>query len=144
MGDVPPTEVASGFLAAIERGDPVTVWDAFSIGAQRFVVDRGIRRGLSPAAGMSILDGSADPHFHRQFLDDVLAGLRRDLEGVRLRLVVIGDTKTLDAPRVKVTYLERFDVPVGPPLEPLPVGSVELVHEQGVWKVDKLIPRPGG
>lgn len=144
MAVASPAEVAAAFLAAVDRGDPHAVWECFSGGARRFVVDRGIRRGLSPAAGESILDGTATPHFREQFLDDLLAGLRRDLELVRLPLVEIGPVIGLGDHKVSVTYLERFDVPVGPPLEPLPVARVELIDDAGEWRVEKLIPRPGG
>jgi hypothetical protein len=135
---------AAAFLTAIDQGEANAVWECFSTGARQFVIDRGIRRGLSPVAGASILDGTASPHFRDQFLEDLLAGLRRDLELVRLPLVEIGTVSPLDDRRVRVIYLERFDVPLGPPLEPLPVGSVELVEEDGGWRVERLIPRPGG
>lgn len=140
----PATDTAAAFLAAIEDGDAQTVWECFSTSARRFVVERGVRRGLSPEAGASILDGTATEHFHRQFIEDVLAGLRKDLELVRIPLVEVAPPSPLDDHRVRVVYLERFDVPVGPPLEPLPVGSIDLVSEDGVWRVERLIPRPGG
>lgn len=139
-----PTDAAAAFLTAIENGDSEDIWECFSTKARQFVVERGVRRGLSPEAGASILDGTATAHFRRQFLDDVLAGLRRDLELVRLPLVEIGSASRLDEHRVRVTYLERFEVPLGPPLEPLPVGSIELIEEGGAWRVERLIPRPGG
>lgn len=137
-------EATAAFLTAIDQGNAHAVWACFSTGARQFVINRGIRRGLSPVAGASILDGTASPHFRDQFLEDLLAGLRRDLEGVRFPLVEIGALAPLDDRRVRVTYLEAFDVPLGPPLDPLPVGSVELVEEDGAWRVERLIPRPGG
>lgn len=138
-----PGEVAAEFFGAVGRGDGERVWGLFSQRARHFVVDRAVRRGLGPEVGRAILDESVDATTRRSYLEDLLAGLGRDLEGIRLDLIEIGDETSTDDGRIRVTVLERFLVEVGTPPPPLPVASVIVTAEGGEWKVDHLVVRPG-
>ncbi|REK19880.1 MAG: hypothetical protein DWQ40_06180 [Actinobacteria bacterium] len=139
-----PVTLAENFLRAIYEGDPGVVWSSFSASARSFIVDRGISRGLPPELGQALLDGTADVLDHVEFLADLLSGLAKDLETVDLGKVEVERTPIrLGADRVKVTFVERFEIEVGPKLEPLPVGSLEMVASEGGWEVERLNPGPG-
>lgn len=139
-----PMVVGRNFLMAVYEGDPGALWEAFSGNARKFIVARGIRRGMPEELGGALLSDTADVLDHVEFLADLLGGIEKDLANVDLsRIVMDEDMERIDDGRVRVRYLERFTVEVGPPLDPLPVGSLELVEEQGVWRVDRLVPRPG-
>ncbi len=136
-------EAARALLDAVRRGDHQSLWELFGTEGRSYIVGRGIRRGMSAGFGAQLLAGTAAPAERDRFLRDVLAGIEKDLERVDLDRVVFANTpEHLDDGRVKVAYLEEFVVPVGPPLDPLPVGSVELMVEDGAWKAAKLVPRP--
>ncbi len=144
----PPPEqavqAARALLDAVRGGDQEALWELFGTEGRRYIVGRGIRRGMSAGFGAELLAGTAAPAERAQFLRDLLGGIETDLERVDLDRVVFADApEHLGDGRVKVVYLEEFVVPVGPPLDPLPVGSVELLVEDGTWKVAKLVPRPG-
>lgn len=143
-GHSTPSEAAEHFLAAIKEGDPGTVWNSFSPGAKDFIISRGVRRGLPPELGNALLDGTADVLDHIEFLADLLAGLAKDLERIDMdRVVVDAQTTQLADGRVKVVFLEEFYVEVGPQLDPLPVGSLEMVRSGRKWEVDRINPTPG-
>lgn len=136
--------VAGQFLEAIYEGDSNLVWALFSADAREFIVARGVRRGLTLELGRALLDGTADEFERAEFLGDLLAGLEKDLETVDLSLVSVSeDVEDLGPGKVRVRYFEAFTIELGPPLEALPVGLVELVLEAGCWRVERLIPRPG-
>lgn len=139
-----PVSAATRFFEALRSGIARDIWQSFSHEARTFIVERGVRRGLGPTLAEAILSNRADSELMADFLDDVRAGLERDLESVRLELVEFGPAMTVDEGRTRVVYFERFDIPFGPPLDPLPVGSVYLTAEDGGWKIDRLVPRPGG
>lgn len=139
-----PSTVAAAFFQAIRDKDAISVWQAFSHSARTYIIDRGIRRGLAPEDAAAILDDTADPVILDRFVGDVLQGIAKDLELVRLDLVELGPPTSADGSRTRIVYFERFEIVAGPPLDPLPIGSMILVFEHGSWKVERLIPRPGG
>lgn len=137
------TEVANRFLTAIYEGDSELIWDLFARAAREYVITRGMRRGMAAEPAQAILTGTADELERGEFLGDLLAGLEKDLETVDLGRVVIADeVEVLEKGRARVRFLERFVVPVGPQLDPLPVGSIEMVEERGAWRVERLVPKP--
>ncbi len=137
-------EAAKSLFAAVRQGDEEGLWALFATEARRYIVARGIHHGMSAGFGAELLAGTANPRERERFLVDVLGGIEKDLERVDLdRLVFADEPEALPDDGVRVRYLERFFVPVGPPLDPLPVGSVELVAEDGEWRIAKIVPRPG-
>lgn len=139
-----PVEVAASFLQAIFEGDPGVLWASFSVEARSFVVARGVRRGMPFELGQALLDGSADILDEVEFLADLLGGIEKDLATVDLgRILVSHVTEVIAEHKVRIRFSEKFVVEVGPPLEPLPVGSLELVEESETWKIDRLVPHPG-
>lgn len=137
------TGAAERFLNAIFEADTDLIWDLFSAAAREHVVARGMRRGLSADLGRALLEGTAEDMERAEFMGDLLGGLQRDLETVdlsRVHVEPIGES--FDASQETVVFYERFIVAVGPPLEPLPVGSIELVRVDGKWMVDRLVPGP--
>lgn len=139
-----PRAAAVAFFDAVRAGSARAIWETFSTEARSFIVERGLRRGLAPGLAESILRGETDHPQMEQFLEDVKAGIGKDLESVRMHLVELGEPEMDADERARIRYFERFEIPVGPPLDPLPVGSVHLVTEDGQWRVDRLVPRPGG
>lgn len=139
-----PSEAAEQFLMAIKEGDPGAVWTSFSSGAKEFIISRGVRRGLPPELGNALLEETADVLDHVEFLADLLAGLAKDLERIDMDRVIVDPQPTeLADGRVKVVFLEEFYVEVGPQLDPLPVGSLEMVRTAARWEVDRINPTPG-
>lgn len=139
-----PVTVAGAFLQAIYEGDPGAIWSSFSVEARSFVVARGVRRGMSYELGQALLENSADPLDEVEFLADLLGGIEKDLANVDLGRIIVGEApETIAEHKVRVRFSEKFLIDVGPQLEPLPVGSLELVREGDSWKIDRLVPRPG-
>jgi hypothetical protein len=46
--------------------------------------------------------------------------------------------------RVRVTYLVTLGEPGVGIVTAVPAGSLVMVLEQGDWKVERIVPRPGG
>lgn len=135
---------AEAFLKAVYEGDPGAIWSSFSTEARNFVVARGVRRGMPYDLGQALLDNSADILDEVEFLADLLGGIEKDLETIDLgRISVSTNAEFISDHKVRVRFSEEFVIEVGPPLEALPVGSLELVEEGQNWKIDRLIPRPG-
>ena len=144
MTERAPTRLVDKFLRAVYEGDADLIWSSFSRDARRFIIARGLRRGLSPQIGEAILAGTADDLERREFLGDLLLGLEKDLSNVDLDRVAVSDEpEPLGPGRVRVRYYESFAIETGPPLDPLPVGAVVLSIEAGEWRIERLIPRPG-
>lgn len=137
MTAVDPAQVVSAFLAAMRRGDDAAVWEQFSDEARRFIVERARRRGMDAETARALLEGSADPDLRREFLAQVMAGLTKDLEGLRLDMIVPGEPVGEGDRRV-VDLAEAFTIPAGPQLPPLPVASLELRLEGDAWRVERL------
>lgn len=133
---------ARRFLTAIYEGDTDGIWVLFAPEARQFVVGRAMRKGLSGDLGRELVDGTADAMERAEFLGDLLRGLQRDLETVDLSRVYVEDADTGAATQTSVVFYERFVVEAGPPLDPLPVGSVEMIRIDSKWRVQRLIPGP--
>lgn len=140
----PAVVIGRRFLEAIYEGDSELIWALFSSSARQFVVSRGVRRGLPAGLGEEILRDTAGDLEKAEFLGDLLAGIEKDLETVDLGRVVVSDeVEQEEGSRARLRYEERFVIESGPKLDPLPVGSMELVLEEGGWRIDRLHPRPG-
>lgn len=137
-----PQVAAAAFLEAMRAGDDLALWELLSAEAQRFVIDRAVRRGLSAEVADSLLADDADPDVFRGFVADVFAGVTKDLEGVRLDRVGLDESHAANG-KVTVTLVESFATGPGAPLPPLPVASLVFAPAGDGWMVERLVPRPG-
>lgn len=138
-----PDQTAGEFLEAVRQQDGPRLWELFSTGARRYIVEKGLRRGLSPAIGEDLIAGTAAPQEQADFLAQLISGLEHDLRDIRLGLVETGSVSIVGNSG-QVVLLEAFEIEAGPPLDPLPVGSLLMTAERGEWRIERLVVRPGG
>lgn len=137
--------VAEAFFTALKGGDARALWDLFSETARAFIINIGHERGMEFDLASQIRAGTAADDEMDGFLSDLMAGLRHDLAGVDLNRVALEAKAEPEAPmQMRVNYL----VPLGPEIAGLqtaiPAGSLLLSLGDDGWKVERLIPRPGG
>ncbi|NND03899.1 MAG: hypothetical protein HKN91_14050 [Acidimicrobiia bacterium] len=135
-------EAADSFLRAVRTGDDVLLWSLFSTQARQFIVERARRKGLTSETAADLLSDAADEDVRRGFIADLMAGVTKDLENVRVERIRLGDSRN-EADSVTIDIVEVLVTGVGPELPPLPVASLVLSLEETSWRVDRLIPRPG-
>jgi hypothetical protein len=136
--------VAQRFLTLVGEGDHRGVWDLFSENAQAYVLNRAVDRGMDFDLMSAIRQGAASDEQFDDYLQDLLEGLRRDLRGVDLaRLKFQATPEPETAGMVRVVYLLEMDVAIGDQRPSIPAGSVLVAPQEGEWKVERLIPRPG-
>lgn len=136
---------AERFLTAIDKGDHRGVWDHFSEQAQAYVLNRAVDRGMDFDLMSALRQGTASEEDLDTYYQELLEGLRRDLRAVEIsRMTYEAKPEPESTTRqVRVTYLLEMDVAIGNQRPSIPAGSVILAPEDGRWKVDRLIPRPG-
>jgi hypothetical protein len=137
-----PLETAAAFVAAIAWGEHLRVWELLSSEARRLVLRVAVTRGMDEFLAARLRDGTAVRSERDTFLTDLINGLRADLRG--------NDLDTLDFqadPDRERPDPDRAQVMLMAPLisaalgSSLPVASVELVREQGRWRIEHLLPR---
>jgi len=80
-----------------------------------------------------------------EFIGDFLQGVRRDLRGVDIkRLAYESQVEPETTMRVRVTYLATLGDPDVGIVTAVPAGSLIMVLEHGDWKIERIIPHPGG
>ena len=135
-----PAAVARAFVTAIAWGEHRRVWELLSQDGRRAVLRIAVARGLNEALSARLRDGTATSSELDSFLTDLVNGLRADLAG-----------NDLDALDYREDAVVAADGPVwvvltAPLPEALggdvPVGTMELVEENGRWAVARLSPRP--
>ena len=135
---------AERFLAAIDKSDHHAVWEHFSENAQAYVLNRAVDRGMDFDLMSSIRQGTASDEELETYYQELLEGLRRDLRGVDIgRLTYEAKPEPETTRQVRVVYLLEMDVAIGDQRPSIPAGSVIMAPEDGGWKVERLIPRPG-
>ncbi len=132
---------AEQLIIAVYRGDAASAWNSFSSAAQSAIINRGIRAGMAADIGARLLADIADDGEWAGFLTDLLDGLRKDLEHLDMRRLVM-EAEPEAPSRVRVLYLQEI-VAAGPSVPPLPAGSLVVGRERREWKIDRLVPRPG-
>ncbi len=141
---IPAVEAAERFFAAVRARDHDGLWDLLSEGARAYVVNLAIERGMNFDAASRIRQGTAGEDERREYLVALLEGILHDLRGVDLqRLAYEPRVQPADHPRVHVEYLLPMEVAIGDVTPAIPAGSLVIVGEDGLWKVDHLVPRPG-
>lgn len=136
-----PDVVAKGFVDAIAWGEHHRVWELLSVDGRRTVLRVGAMRGMDEALVARLRDGTAATAEREEFLSDLIKGLRADLAGNDLDAVEAElDTTAETSPgTAKVTLVAPL--PAVLELPGLPVATVDLVDEEGEWRVERVIAR---
>ncbi|HEX2699071.1 MAG TPA: hypothetical protein VHM89_02570 [Acidimicrobiales bacterium] len=136
------TSAARTFIEAVAWGEHRTVWDLLGPEGRKTVLRVGVKNGMDEALAARLRDGTAGMTESEEFLGELVDGLRADLAGNNLDDLEYAADPEHAPGQVRVV----LTAPVPPLLGPvgLPVGSVELAEIDGVWRVERLTPRPPG
>jgi hypothetical protein len=140
-----PLKAAERFFQALVRGDARGLWESFGEQARAYVLNIGLTRGMDFDLNSRLRQGTATDEEFEEFLGDFLEGVRRDLRGVDIHRLGFESEVEPEAPMlVRVTYLVTLgELGVGIATA-VPAGSLIMVLEDGDWKVERILPRPGG
>ena len=119
-----------------------TLWDLLSDDGRGTALSVAMRNGLDRVVAGRIRDNLADPVERERFLQQLVAGLRRDLRSVELTELAIGDLRGGTDGTVTVELLSPSKVPN---IESWPAGRLILSCDTDRrWAVDRLEPRLAG
>jgi hypothetical protein len=140
-----PLKAAERFFQALAGDDARGLWDCFGEQARSYVLNLGLERGMDFDLNTRLRQGTATDEEFEEFIDDFLQGVRQDLRGVDIRrLAFESQVEPETTLRVRVTYLVTLGEPGVGIVTAVPAGSLVMVLEQGDWKVERIVPRPGG
>jgi hypothetical protein len=144
MASDEPLKAAERFFQALAAGDARGLWDCFGEQARAFVLNLGLKRGMDFDLNSRLRQGTASDQEFEEFIGDFLDGVRRDLRGVDIHRVAFeSQVEPETSLRVRVTYLVTLGEPGVGIATAVPAGSLLMVLEDGDWKVERIIPRPG-
>jgi hypothetical protein len=133
---------AAAFVTAVAWGEHLLVWDLFSAEARRLVLRVAVTRGMDEQLAARLRDGTASTTERDIFLADLVNGLRADLRGADLECLQFDPPPGYDRSDPNRTRVVLMTPVVNPLLgAPLPVATIELVHERGQWRVEHLLPQ---
>lgn len=138
-------QLAEAFLLTVASGDARKMWELFSETAQAYIIGLGHERGMDFDLTSRLKAGTASEEEWDTFLGDLIFGIQHDLSGLDFSRLAFESKAEPEAPmQVRVNYLVRL----GPEMEgmqtAIPAGSILLSFQYDEWKVERLIPRPGG
>jgi hypothetical protein len=140
-----PLKAAERFFQAFAGGDARGLWDCFGEQARSYVLNIGLERGMEFDLNSRLRQGTATDQEFEEFMGDFLQGVRRDLRGVDIQRVAFeSQVEPETTLRVRVTYLVTLGEPGVGIATAVPAGSLIMVLENGDWKVERIIPHPGG
>ncbi len=131
-------DTAQLFIEAVVWGDHDKVWDLLGAEGRTEVLEVAVKRGMDEGLAARLGSGTASASEMREFLTDLVNGLRSELSGNDLDHL----TYELDEDE---SQGDRAAVVMHVPLHPLlggtlPVGTLYLALELGEWRVERLIP----
>ena len=133
---------ATAFIHAIVWGEHTTLWDLLSDEGRAAAVSVAVRNGLDRVVAGRILDGLADPVERDRFLQELVAGLRRDLRSVELTELSVGERAPARDGAVAVDLRTPSQLPG---TDWWPAGRLVLSRDpHRGWVVDRLEPRLAG
>jgi hypothetical protein len=139
-----PLKAAERFFQALADGDARGLWGCFGGQARSFVLNLGLERGMDFDLNSRLRQGTATDEEFEEFIGDFLQGVRRDLRGVDIqRLAFESQVEPETVLRVRVTYLVTLGEPGVGIATAVPAGSLVMVLEDGDWRVERVVPRPG-
>jgi hypothetical protein len=138
-------QTAEQFLLTVAAGDARKMWDLFSETAQAYIIGLGHERGMEFDLASRLRTGSASEEEWNTFLTTLFRSIQHDLSGLDFSRLIFESKAEPEAPmQVRVNYLVRL----GPEMEgmqtAIPAGSLLLSFQYDQWKVERVIPRPGG
>lgn len=137
--------VAEAFFTAAKTGDARAVWDLFSENARNYVVNVAQERGMAVDLASRLRLGTASDAELDDFLAELIAGLQKDLSGVDFNRLAFESKVEPEAPmQVRVNYLQSIGPLVAELQTAIPAGSIVLSYDAEEWRVERLVPRPGG
>lgn len=137
-------EVAERFFDTIRDDDPRGLWALFSEDAQAYVLNLAVERGMDFDLSSAIRQGTAPDEDLDAYLEGLAEGIRRDLKGVDLDKLVFETKPHPDSPgHIRVVYLLQVEMAIGDVRPTIPAGSLDMVQNDGEWRVQRLIPKPG-
>jgi hypothetical protein len=140
-----PLKAAERLFQALAEGDSRGLWECFGEQARSYVLNVGLERGMDFDLNSRLRQGTATDEEFDEFMGDLLQGVRRDLRGVDLqRLAFESAVEPETTLRVRVTYVVTLGEPGVGIVTAVPAGSLVMVLEHGDWKVERIVPRPGG
>lgn len=138
------TESAERFFTAMDENDLRGFWDLMSSDAKAYVLELALTRGMDFDLNSRLRQGAATDEELDTYLEELLEGIKRDLRGVDFQRLAYEVAVEPGAPdKLRVTYLTRMDATLGDVQPTLPAGSLRMIHEDGEWKIERLIPKPG-
>jgi len=140
-----PLKAAERFFQALAADDARGLWNCFGDQARAFVLNLGLERGMDFDLNSRLRQGATTDEEFDEFIGDFLQGVRRDLRGVDIqRLAFESQVEPETTMRVRVTYLATLGDPDVGIVTAVPAGSLIMVLEHGDWKIERIIPHPGG
>jgi len=140
-----PLKAAERFFQALAGDDARGLWNCFGDQARAFVLNLGLERGMDFDLNSRLRQGATTDEEFDEFIGDFLQGVRRDLRGVDIqRLAFESQVEPETTMRVRVTYLVTLGEPGVGIVTAVPAGSLVMVLEHSDWKVERIVPRPGG
>ncbi len=128
-------------MTAIAWGEHRRVWDLLARDGRRTVLRVAAARGMAEGLAARLGDGTATTGELDSFLADLVNGLRADLAGTDLDAIGYQDDPVgHDGGRAWILLTSPMPPALG---GYVPVGTVEMTTEDGMWRVERLSPRPG-
>lgn len=136
-----PLDAARAFVTAIAWGEHRRVWELLASDGRRTVLRVAVARGMDEGLAARLGGGTASEAEFDHFLADLINGLRADLAGTDLDSIGYQDDPVgHDGGHAWILLTSPMPPELG---GDVPVGTVEMAAEEGVWHVERLSPRPG-
>lgn len=136
---------AERFFAALAAWDHRALWEEFSEDARAYVINLALERGMDFDFAGRLREGTAGEEEFDEYARDLLAGIRADLGDVASSQLQFEAAAEPSAPdKLRITYLVAMSGALGDVPAAIPAGSLLMSHDGGRWRVDRLIPKPGG
>ncbi len=147
-----PVGALKRLFFGVATSDGEAVWEELSSTARAYVLNVAVQQGMDFELGSRLRRETASDAEFAAYLENLAWGLARDLDGIELSHLDYEADPEADG-RVRVRYLVPLDLAItprggeGPASRPraaaIPAGSAILVAEDGRWRVERLVPRPG-
>ncbi len=133
---------AAAFVHAVVWGEHTTLWELLSDRGRATALSVAVRQGLDRVSAERIRNGLADPLMQDRFLQQLLAGLRRDFRSVEASEVTVGSCNLSQDGSAVVELLTPSKLPG---TRAWPAGQLWCSCDiNRGWVIDKLEPRKAG
>ena len=130
--------VAEDFIDAVVWGDHGKVWELIGSAGRAEVLDVATKRGMDEGLAARLAADNGSPSETREFLADLVNGLRSELAGNDMDNVTFEVDEAESNPgRAAIKMFVPLHKLLG---GTLPIGTVFLVPENAGWRVERLIP----